>query len=335
MSNPEAEVVSANPPEPASNSFWRKWIYPRHREGGWIGGLRRMIVHVLIIYVCMVSLIVLFQRKLIYHPSRTGRLLAADARVRHGGVHDIAVTTHDGLTLHGWHFLPSGTACSSRDECDEHLKRAKWVVLYFHGNAMDRKVREHDCDIFTRNGTDVFHFDYRGYGDNPGSPNERDIIEDAKTMWKYAVEVRGVPASKIVVFGESLGGGVATQLAAHACETGKPPAALILTGTFSSLVDAGAHHYWWIPVRWLLWDRYDSVSYAPRVTCPVLQFHGRKDRIVPVELRERLHAAFPETSESGVAKQWVEFARNGHNDVSDIELGRNIRALFQRIETSR
>lgn len=334
MSSPETDAASTKPPA-ATKSFWRKWVYPKAREGGWLGGLRRMVLHFVVIYVCVVSLVVFFQRKLIYHPSRTGRLLAADARQRKGAVHDVAVTTHDGLTLHGWHFLPAGTVCNSQVECDEHLKHAKWLVLYFHGNAGDRKMRDRDCDIFTGNGADVFHFDYRGYGDNPGSPNERDFIEDAKTIWKYAVEERGVPASKIVVFGESLGGGVAVQFAAHACEAGKPPAALILNGTFSSLVDAGAHHYRWIPVRWLLWDRYESVKFAPQVTCPVLQFHGRKDLIVPVELGERLHAAFPVNSHSGIAKHWVEFARNGHNDVADVELSRNIRELFQRIESTR
>ena len=315
-------------------SFWRRWIYPSSGEGGVLGWLRRFGVHLAIIYSVIVILVVVFQRNLIYHPSKTGRLLAAESRLPTGTVHDITFESHDGLTLHGWHLLPLGKSVATTAQCDEHLKQAEWVVLYFHGNAGDRKMREYHCRIFTHNGADVFHFDYRGFGDNPGKPNERDIITDAKTEWRYAVKQRGVPASRIVLFGESLGGGVAVQLAAHLCESGDPPAAVILTGTFSSLSDAGAHHYPWIPVRWFLRDRFESVASAPNVTCPVLQFHGRHDRIVPIELGERLFAVFPEKSENGVEKQWI-VIKTGHNDIPDAVLSIAIGRLFKRIAEGR
>ena len=285
------------------------------------------------IYVVLVVLVVTWQRKLIYHPQGGGRLTAADARLPRGAVHDVEIKTHDGLTLHGWHFLPDGQTAHTAAECDAHLRKAKWVVLYFHGNAGDRyndqRRREDVRHPFTRLGADVLHFHYRGYGGNPGSPNEADIIADARAVWRYAVETRGVDPSRIVIFGESLGGGVATRLCGEVCAAGTPPGGLILTATFSSLTDAGSHRYPWLPVRWLLRDRYPSIDYAPRVSCPVLQVHGRADDIVPIELGQRLHAAFPARSRGGIAKMWVEHDGR-HNRVSAELLGAAIQQFLVR-----
>lgn len=316
----------SNPPK--SRGGWRRWIVPDFAEGNWTQRLRRIVLRIGFWYLVIVLMIGLFQRKLIYFPKTSGRLSAAETRLAKGTVHDITLETHDGLTLHGWHFLPRDVTADDPAACAAHLAVAKWLVLYFHGNAGNRKDREFDCRVFTDNGADVFHFDYRGYGENPGSPTETDFIADAKAVWQLATEDRKVPPSKIVIFGESLGGGVATQLAAIMCEAGTPPAGLILIGTFSSLADTGAWHYPWLPVRWLLRDRYESAEYAPRVTCPVLQLHGSRDDIVPVELGRKLHAAFPEKSKTGVAKTWIEPKNAGHHDISDGTVWRAIKEFL-------
>jgi len=336
MSVNESDRAKTTSPQRESwSSLFRQWVYPRADADGRFIRLRRLLVHLAVGYAIMVSMLVLLQRKLIYHPSRTDRLLARETSLPHGAVHDIAVTTHDGLTLHGWHFLPEGVRRNSKEECDRHLKQAKWIVLYFHGNAGDRKMREHSCDVFTKNGADVFHFDYRGYAENPGSPNEEDILADAKSIWEYAVNQRNVPAARVVLYGESLGGGVATQLAATLCRKGTPPAALILKSTFSSLVDAGAHHYPWVPVSWFLRDRYESAAAAPDVSCPVLQVHGDEDRIVPPELGRRLFAEFPARSSNGIARSWVDVPHAGHNDLPDSALTSAVRRFFAKMEAGK
>jgi hypothetical protein len=104
-------------------------------------------------------------------------------------------------------------------------------------------------------------------------------------------------------------------LAAERCVAGTPPGGLVLRATFSSLSDAAAYHYPWLPVRWLLVERYPSVERMPQVTCPILHVHGRQDSIIPIELGRRLFDAAPPRSAGGIAKRFVELPSAGHNDI--------------------
>ena len=141
------------------------------------------------------------------------------------------------------------------------------------------------------------------------------MAADARAVWKYATEERTVSPGRIVLYDESLGGGVAVRLAAEMCEAGTPPAGLILRSTFSSLADAGAYHYPWLPVRLVLVDRFGSIDRISAVTCPILQVHGGRDTIMPIELGRRLFEAAPEKSAGGTAKRFVELPTANHNDV--------------------
>lgn len=322
---------TGTPSEAALPSRWRRWIVPRPSGTGWKSKLRWWTVRLACWYLVIVGAIVVFQRKLIYVPTTSDRLFAADARLPDGNVHDIAIETGDGLTLHGWHFLPGLKVCDSREACDRELSGDAVLVLYFHGNAGNRKTREFDCRPFTTSGCHVFLFDYRGYGDNPGSPSETALTADALRIWKYATGPRGVPPNRIVIFGESLGGGVATELAASLCEAGTPPGGLILEGTFSSLCDAGQYHYPWLPVRWCLFDRYESVARIPAVTCPILQIHGERDRVVPISLARKLFEAAPARSAGGVAKRFVACPHDGHNEISEPKFKRCLREFLESI----
>ncbi len=134
-----------------------------------------------------------------------------------------------------------GLRCDKPEETQQILADGHWLVLFFHGNAGDRRGRVDYCQVFNGARADVFVIDYRGYADNPGSPNETGLLKDARALWKYATETCNVDASRIVLFGESLGGGVAVGLAHEVCAAGTPPAGLIVRSTFSSLTDAVAH----------------------------------------------------------------------------------------------
>ena len=151
--------------------------------------------------------------------------------------------------------------------------------------------------------------------DNPGRPSEAGLHADARAIWKFATDQYGIAPDRLVLFGSSLGGGVAVRLAADVSRAGTPPAGLILRSTFSSMTDAAAFHYPWLPVRLVLIDRYASVAVMPKVTCPVLQIHGSRDRIIPLELGRRLFNAIPERSAGGIARRFVELPTAGHNNV--------------------
>jgi len=209
--------------------------------------------------------------------------------------------------------LANGQAAADREECDRQLELGRPVVLYFSGNAGNRLYRTEEFGVFTRLGCEVFIFDYRGYGENAGSPTEAALAADAQAVWRYATDERNVAPDRIILYGESLGGGVAVRLASDLSEAGTPPGALVLRSTFTSLVDMGACHYPWLPVRLVMVDRFPSADRIPAVTCPILQIHGARDTIIPIKFGRRLFETAPEASTTGIAKRFVELPEADHN----------------------
>ena len=318
-----SETETTNPEKSASDvphGWWatlRPWIVPTFAATSWKQRLRKIALRVVFYYSLIVVAMAVFQRDLIYRPERAERIRATDSRLPLGTVHDVSVTSEDGVLLNGWHILPPGLNCKTREDCDRELKKVKWLVLFFHGNGGDRRGREFDSLSFTELESHVFLFDYRGYGDNGGAPSEEGLAADARAVWKYATEERGVPAERIVVYAESLGGGVATRLAADLCNAGTPPAGLILGGTFSSMTDTASSHYPWLPVGLILLDRFESDRYVASIDCPILQMHGSHDDIVPLAVGQKLFAAIPEQSADGIPKRFVEFTDAAHNDFDE------------------
>jgi fermentation-respiration switch protein FrsA (DUF1100 family) len=134
----------------------------------------------------------------------------------------------------------------------------------------------------------VFVFDYRGYGRSRGRPSEEGTYLDAEAAWEW-LRQRGFPPERIIAFGESLGGGVATEMVLR-----KPAGGLILVSTFTSVPAIGAELFPFLPVRWLCTIRYDNLAKLPRITVPVLIMHSRTDTIIPFRHGEALFAAAPE-----------------------------------------
>jgi pimeloyl-ACP methyl ester carboxylesterase len=269
----------------------------------------------LIGYLVVVAMLAWLQRSLIYFPLREATVDPYQAGYVPGQVEAVSLRTDDGLTLSGWLVLADGERASTADEWAGQLRSGRNVVLYFPGNAANRAYRVAEAAVLTNAGAHVLLFDYRGYGDNAGRPTEENLASDAQAVWKYATSARYVAPDRIVLYGESLGGAVAVRLAAELSRSGTPPAGLILRSTFPSLAEAGAHHYPWLPVRWILVDRYPAVDQVREVASPVLQIHGTDDTIVPIRLARRLAAATPEKSAEGFAKRFVELRGAGHNDV--------------------
>jgi fermentation-respiration switch protein FrsA (DUF1100 family) len=229
----------------------------------------RIVLVALVVLVSLAAIVWSQQRRLIYFPF--GHVPNA-AAVGLGAVRLVTFPTADGLTLNGW-FV-------SRTD------RPDFTLIVFNGNAGNRAFRAPLADALARANIAVLLFDYRGFGGNPGSPTEVGLKQDARAARAYAASRSDVDVQRLVYFGESLGTAVATDLAVD-----YPPAALILRSPFTSLTDVGRHHYPFLPVHWLLRDRYATIERITRVPAPLLVIGGDRDRIVPIEQTRRLYEA--------------------------------------------
>lgn len=285
---------------PPRQTWWKRWL---------------MLLAVP--YVGVILILAAFQRSLIYHPFAAKSLPANKAGFGTGRAHDVTVRTEDNLDLRGWLVLARGQAAESDEQLATELSTGRPVVLYFGGNAANRNYRMLDVYVLTGTGADVLIVDYRGYGDSTGEPSEEGLARDARAIWRFATETKKIEARRIVLYGESLGGGVAVRLASELSLEQTPPAGVILRSTFSSLTETASSHFRFAPVRWLLIDRFPSDQRIRDVTCPLLQFHGERDTIVPFRLGQDLFAAALDRSASGVAKRFVELPDADHNDVME------------------
>ena len=258
-------------------------------------------------------------RQRTYFPDRVDDLSASRLRLPLDRVHDITLRSEDGLTLHGWHFLADGRHAPDRAAWDREPAPERPLALFFSGNGGNRSYRVSETEVLTHAGADVFLFDYRGYGDNSGTPSEQAISSDARAVWNYAVIERHVEPRRIVLYGESLGGAVATRLAAEMCDDDTPPGGLILRSTFSTLADAARHLFPVLPVNMLLHERYASLERIGHVTCPILMLHGLHDSVVPNELGRKLMSAAPERSADGTPLRFVDLPNADHNDVLEAD----------------
>ena len=262
---------------------------------------------VLLFYMVILGMFTWLQRTLMYPAGRDHQIAVADYPVttgRFAAASDVELTHANNEKIGGWHLQVG-------------KQRGERLVILFHGNASHRARRLPWYDLFPAIKVDVQAMDYRGYGDSDGKPSEKALTEDALLTWLHATKTLGYRPDQIILAGESLGGGVATKLASTLFQKDERPAGLLLVATFSSMLDAARNRFWWLPVRFLLIDRYRSDLEMPHVTCPVLQFHGTHDSIVPLPLAQRLHLVTPLKSQCGVDKMFFVFRGTGHNDLLD------------------
>jgi alpha-beta hydrolase superfamily lysophospholipase len=177
------------------------------------------------------------------------------------------------------------------------------AVLYLHGARWDLTGQLYRIEQLRDFGFSVFAIDYRGFGKSDGGvPSEKTVYEDASVAWEWPARHQPDPALRYI-YGHSLGGAVAVDLAARlSAESTKdgppasvPAAGLIVESTFTSLVDmAREFFYSWVPVEWLLTQKFDSVHKIAHVRMPVLVVHGVGDRYVPSRFSQALYDAVPE-----------------------------------------
>jgi len=239
------------------------------------------------VYVGLCLVVWIRQGRYVYYPDRAVNVTPGDVGL---DFEEVVIPTADGEKLAAW-FVPGpeGTETAA-------------TVLFCHGNAGDIGDRLWSVRTFHALGMNVLIFDYRGYGNSSGRPTERGTYLDGRAVWDYLTGVRRIPARRIVLFGRSLGGAVASYLA---CEVAA--GAAVLESTFSSAPDMARRMFPLLPGRLVCRFKYDTVSRAGRLKCPVLVAHSRDDEMIPFDQAERIFEACPEP------KRFVAM-RGGHND---------------------
>ena len=236
-------------------------------------------------YGVLVGGLYVFQRHLLYFPDVRRPELGDLAAL---GVREIILKTADGLSLLSWYLPP-------RD--------GRPVIAYFHGNGGHIGYRAERLRRFARTGYGVLMAEYRGYGGNPGTPSERGLVADGVAVLDF-LGGEGITPNRLVIYGESLGTGVAVPLAAQ-----REVAGVILEAPFTSVAEVAQHHYSFIPASALVRDRFDSLARIGDVKGPILVLHGERDRIVPVRFGRALFEAAPQPKELWLAPE------AGHEDL--------------------
>jgi hypothetical protein len=282
----DTETQTPDPPK-TSRPSWKRWT------------VRLVILYVFVPYVTVSLIFAVMQRHLLYRPTVADSLHLADVNLDADFGGDVELKTTDGNTLRGW-------LLKGKDRSEESGEA--WLVVYFPGNSLNRFERLADLREVAAVGFDVLIFDYRGFGDSTGSPNESDLSADALLVWNYAVHELGYKEGQIVIFGESLGGAVALSLWSETNPHPPKPAALILNSTFASLPQTVAWHYPVFPFRFLLLDRWPSIDHIGNVPSPIIVFHGTEDEMVPVAHGRAL-------ANGSNRARFIEIPGASHNDV--------------------
>ena len=184
-------------------------------------------------------------------------------------------------------------------------KDDKPTILYFHGNGANAASRAPKIQKIREQGFGVFYLNNRGYGGSGGRPTEKDNIADAIATYDHLIEL-GMPASKIVAYGESLGSGQAVRLGAA-----RPVAAVVLEAPLTSTIDVARSTYFWLPLGLLITDKYNNERNIRLVKAPVLVLHGVQDGVIPVEMGWRVYRAANEP------KRIELFPQGTHDDLFD------------------
>ena len=233
-------------------------------------------------YGALLVIMFLLQRSFLYFPSGEIPPLT-------DGFALVETRTADGLGLRHWYRPP-------RTESGP-------VLVVFQGNAGNLSHRVPKYAGLAGQGLGLFFVGYRGYGGNPGKPHQDGLLADGQSVLDWLAG-QGVGPERVVLYGESLGSGIAVHLAAE-----RPVAGVVLEAPYSSVAEVAQHHYWYLPAKWLILDKWDSVSRVDELSGPLLVVHGERDRVIPARFGKRLFAA------AGEPKELLLHPDAGHNNL--------------------
>jgi fermentation-respiration switch protein FrsA (DUF1100 family) len=230
------------------------------------------LVTVAACYLGVLIVLLALENAFIYHPTRDTEDWQAPPNDR---VQDVELHTADGTRIHAWWCPP------------QTWEPAQGAVLYCHGNAGNLSYRGEGITRWQQQmNLAVLIFDYPGYGRSAGRPSEAGCYAAAEAAYDWLTQIQHVPAERIVLYGGSLGGSVAVELASrHPCR------ALVVVSTFTSIPDMAQKQFPWMPARWLVRNRFDNLAKIGHCRQPFFQAHGTADSTIPFSMGQRLFAA--------------------------------------------
>ena len=225
----------------------------------------QFILTIFAIYFLVLVFLYFYQRNLLYHPNEnnySGDKISVDIK-------KVKIQTADNIELLGWYHK-------------KNLKDYKTLV-YFHGNAGSLENRIHKLNHFQDMNINFLIIAWRGFNGNKGKPSERGLYLDGKSTIDWLIK-KGVNEENIILYGESLGTGVATHLAQN-----KNYAGVILETPFTSMVDAAKNFYPYVPINLLLKDKFENFKKVKNINAPILVMHGEVDKIVPFSMGKKIY----------------------------------------------
>jgi fermentation-respiration switch protein FrsA (DUF1100 family) len=220
---------------------------------------------VVLAYFIIILFVYFYQRNLLYHPSENNYL---NDKITFN-YEEIFIETDKNINLKSW-FIK------------KDLNKFK-TILIFHGNAGNLFNRVYKLNELNKLDVNILLISWRGFSGNKGKPTEKNLYHDAEEAVKW-LNNRGAISKNIILYGESLGTGVATELG-----TSNAFGGIILESPFTSIANAAKIYYPYLPVNIILKDRYDSIGKIRNITTPILIMHGKKDNIVPQKMGLELY----------------------------------------------
>lgn len=262
-----------------------------------------------IAYVAIVCAMYFFQRSLMYHPAD---YLPSPADSGVAEMQTVTLRTEDGLNLKSWYAAPPPGGP---------------VVVFFCGNAGHLGDRAFKVRVLLDASFGVLLVSYRGYGGNPGELSEAGLYADGRAALAF-LQNEGVGPEKTVLYGESLGTGVAVHLAYEQARS-QPVMAVVLETPYTSITDVAAAHYPFAPVRLLVKDKFEAAKKIAGISTPLLVFHARDDRVIPIRFATRLFEAASQPKKA----EWYDLG--GHEGAFDNGAGKLVTDFINGVDVER
>ena len=224
----------------------------------------KIIASIFLAYLLLLVFLNFYQRKLLYHPN-IDRYIEEDSFVSE--IEKVNIFTSDNQTILGWFYKKNPS---------------KKTILFLHGNAGSLENRIYKLNYFKDLNLNFLIIAWRGFSGSTGKPSEKGLYEDATSAVKW-LESNEIYQNNIIIYGESLGTAVGVEIAQN-----KNFAGIILESPFTSMIEVGKKHYPFLPVKLLLKDKYESINKIKNINSPILIMHGKKDKIVPFKMGEKM-----------------------------------------------